>query len=94
MFLWLRTSSTQFFAVDVTTEPTFAVSAPELLFDGPNYNRTQDFGWVRNWDVHPDGTRFIMVSVGADGAGGSGDILREVYLVTNWFEELRARMGG
>ena len=83
-------SGPQFFAVAVTTEPAFTVSAPDLLFDEPRYGGTQSGGWVRNWDIHPDGSRFVMVS----GGGGSGASLSEVYLVTNWFEELRQRMGN
>ncbi|GIT52597.1 MAG: hypothetical protein Ct9H300mP15_28100 [Gemmatimonadota bacterium] len=75
----------------MTTEPAFTVSAPELLFDGPGYTRVQSQGWVRNWDLHPDGSRFIMVS--AQG-GGAGDVLPAVHLVVNWFEELKRRMGN
>ena len=86
-------SGSQFFAVDVTTDPAFAVSAPDLLFDEPSYTREQGGGWVRNWDIHPDGDRFIMVGlVGGEGAGVA--LLDEVYLVVNWFTELRQRMGN
>ena len=83
-------SGSQFLAVEVTTEPGFAVSAARLLFDEPRYMREQNVGWVRNWDVHPDGSRFIMVATQGGGGGG----LTEVYLVVNWFEELRERMGS
>ena len=38
--------------------------------------------------VCPDGDRFLVVRGG--GAGGFGD----VYIVVNWFEELRQRMGN
>ena len=38
-------------------------------------------------DLHPDGDRFIAVR----GSGGSG--FGDVYVVTDWFEELKARMG-
>ena len=59
--------------MEVTTEPSFDVlSAPYLLFDEPNYTRFQNPGLVRTWDIHPDGSRFIMVAteVGEAGAGG------------------------
>ena len=82
-------SGSQFMAVDVETEPTFRVlSAPDLLFDEPDYARYQNPGPERNWDIHPDGSRFIMLK--------SGEIASEsdVYIVTNWFEELRQRMGN
>jgi len=84
-------NGSEFMSVAVTTEPAFTVSAPELLFDGPGYTRVQSQGWVRNWDLHPDGSRFIMVS--AQG-GGAGDVLPAVHLVVNWFEELKRRMGN
>ena len=85
-------SGSQFLAVDVTTEPVFAVlSAPDVLFDEPNYSRIQNFGF-RTWDIHPDGSRFIMVASEGGEVGPGG--LTEVYLVVNWFEELRQRMGS
>jgi serine/threonine-protein kinase len=70
---------TQFMAVDVTTEPTISVSAPRLLFDRPGYGGT-------GWDIHPDGSRFIIVK-------GTPTAPPEIYLVTNWFTELCERMG-
>ena len=76
--------------VDVTTEPTFTVSAPTLLFDQIQYSRIQSRGWVRNWDLHPDGSNFIMVRA----EGGGGATLESVYLVVNWFEELKVRTGN
>ena len=46
---------------------------------------------VRTWVIHPDGSRvFVMVKSDEGGAAG----LTEVYLVKNWFEELRQRMGN
>jgi len=69
------------------------VPPPELLFDGPNYTQNVDF--VRNWDMHPDGSRFIMVAPegGEVGVAGVG-LFTEVCLVQNWFEELRQRLGN
>ena len=83
-------SGSQFLMVDVTTEPGFTVSAPTLLFDEVQYSRIQSQGWVRNWDLHPDGSHFIMVRA----EGGGGAMLESVYLVVNWFEELKRRMGN
>jgi Tol biopolymer transport system component len=85
-------SGSQFMAVDVETEPAFRVlSAPDLLFDEPDYTIYQNPGPERNWDIHPDGSHFIMLK-----SGGAGEIGVEspVYIVTNWFEELRGRMGN
>ena len=86
-------SGPEFMSVDVITEPTFTVSAPELLFEGPNYDRSAGAGWVRTWDVHPDGDRFVMVR-SEGGGGGGGATLNSVRLVVNWFEELKARTGN
>ena len=88
-------SGSQFLAVEVTTEPAFEVlSAPDLLFDEPNYSRYQNPGLVRTWDIHPDGLRFIMVASPGGDAGFGGGGLSDLYLVVNWFEELLERMGN
>ena len=69
--------------VDVVTEGTFSFGQPTILF-----TRSYDSGGPLNtgYDVHPDGDRFLFARRG--GTGGFGD----VYIVTNWFEELRERM--
>ena len=71
--------------VDVSTEGTFSHGQPTVLltwlYNGAGGN---DIGY----DIHPDGDRFLVVQ--GSGAGGFGN----VYLVTNWFEELRQRMGS
>jgi eukaryotic-like serine/threonine-protein kinase len=89
-------SGSKLMAVDVTTEPSFTAAAPELLFDVPqNLTRTLGAGRVRNWDVHPDGDRFIMMgSPEGEGGDGAAPRLANVYIVVNWFEELRQRMGN
>jgi serine/threonine-protein kinase len=77
-------------AVEVVTEPDFAVSsAPVELFDRPEYTIWQNPGPQRTWDIHPDGSRFIVVKSEATPGADSG-----TYIVTNWFEELRQRMGN
>ena len=77
-------SGSQYVAVDVTTEPTFRVSVPRLLFDRPGYGQ---------WDIHPDGSRFVVVAPGEDSQVVASDP-RRLVLITNWFEELRQRMGN
>jgi len=46
-------------------------------------------------DLHPDGDRFIATRLG-DASGEDEDAAEEVraFVVTNWFEEMRARLGG
>ena len=71
--------------VDVATEGTFSPGQPTVLFTwsynngGPNET---------GYDIHPDGDHFLV----AQGFGGGG--FGDVYIVTNWFEELRQRMGN
>ena len=82
--LYYYTFAGQYMAVDITTEPTFSLSSvPRLLFENRDY---------REWDIHPDGSRFVVVA-NQGGVGQDDDPERtNVYLVTNWFTELRQRM--
>jgi serine/threonine-protein kinase len=69
-------------AVGIETEGDFTVGSPEVLFDG----LAPPSCFVRNYDVSPDGQRFLVpqASVGA-GAVEAPDII----IVENWFEELK-----
>ena len=91
-------SGTGFYAVDVTTTPTFVARPPRLLFDNPRLATFYGPGYTRNWDVRPDGTGFVMVLDEAQKEAGGTTLLdrrlTDVVLVVNWFEELRARMGS
>ena len=80
--------------VDVTAESTFRVSAPRRLLDAPFFRATVGLGWHRNYDIHPDGDRFL-VTVSPDGSVPTApdQLLENVYIVVNWFEELKGRMG-
>ncbi|MDX2120921.1 MAG: protein kinase [Gemmatimonadota bacterium] len=63
-------------AVPVETRPTFTVGRADTLFTGmfvPNANHT-------NFDVHPDGQRFVMVGM------ATGE--RRALVVLNWVAEL------
>jgi hypothetical protein len=66
--------------VDITTTPTVSVGKPRLLFE-KRYNRSNSF-WP-NYDVTPDGQRFLMVS------DGSQEAPTRINIVLNWFEELK-----
>ena len=70
-------------AVSVETEPTFKLGTPQTLFTGP----------YTNWDISPDGERFLMLKrVGAEGDESQTENPRKIILVTNWFEELKERV--
>ena len=68
-------------AVPVTTQPTFRAGTPTLLFEGQYHN---DFNWSPpNYDVTPDGQRFLMIQPGEQEAA------TQINVVLNWFEELK-----
>ena len=72
-------------AVPVTTTPTFSAGTPQVLFEGPFRS---DGGYFRNYDVTPDGQRFVMVQeVERPPARVS-----QMVLVQNWAEELKQRV--
>ncbi len=71
--------------VDVSTEGTFSHRQPTVLFNWPYQGSGPS---EVAYDIHPDGDRFLVVR----GAGGSG--FGDTYNVTNWFTELRQRMGN
>ncbi len=63
--------------VGTKTEPTFTPGSPVLLFTG-RYASGQP---VVNYDISPDGQRFLMIKV-EEGQG-------QIHVVLNWFEELK-----
>jgi len=68
----------QMIAVPVTTTPALAVGAPRVLFE-QHFRKT---GWAeRDYDISPDGTRFLMISEDRPRA--------ELAIVLNWTEELK-----
>jgi serine/threonine-protein kinase len=71
-------------AVDVTTQPTFSVGKPKMLFEGPYVPTPRSFP---NYDVSPDGQRFLMLKA-ADQSQESA----QINVVLNWFEELKQKV--
>jgi Tol biopolymer transport system component len=68
--------------VAVETEPTFKCGTPEVLFRGTYVGfYPADFPW----DIHPDGTRFLMMKEAKEGT-------RKISIVVNWFDELKQRV--
>jgi hypothetical protein len=72
--------------VDVAgTQTAFIASKPRVLFDG-EYLPTP--ATTPNYDVSPDGQRFLMIK-----AGGAGEVApTQINVVYNWFEELKHRV--
>jgi serine/threonine protein kinase/WD40 repeat protein len=79
--------------VDVETEPTFRPGNPKSLFRGTYYSPSLAQVAIPQWDIHPDGKRFLMIkdlqTTDEDSAGG---IPHKFIVVTNWFEELKQRV--
>ncbi len=65
--------------VGITTEPTFTKSSPVVLFEG-RYATT-----FANYDISPDGQRFLMIKAADEEEGQAG----QINVVLNWFEELK-----
>ena len=68
-------------AVAIHTTQTVNAGTPRRLFEG-RYERS-DIG--RNYDLSPDGKRFVMIR--SDEPGGT----TQVNVVVNWLSELAAR---
>jgi Tol biopolymer transport system component len=85
-----NTSPKSLIATRIERGPPFVVTSRDTLFTGT----------YRNFDssLHPDGDRLVIpqdvLQPGAGGAAGDGSEPERFILVTNWFEELRQRMGN
>ena len=73
-------------SVEVRLEPELQVSSPRALFEVPTkVPRGGAGGSGRNWDVMPDGERFVFVV----NAEQDPDDRPAIQFVTNWIEELQ-----
>lgn len=87
LFYTVRTNGPglKMMAVSVVTQPAFAAGAPRLLFEG-------GFGAalpVRDYDISPDGRRFLMVRLDEQRPVAQST---DMVLVQNWAEELKNRV--
>ena len=78
-------SGDKMMAVDVATQPGFAAGKPRMLFEGP-YEPAQIP--VANYDVSPDGQRFLMLKPVEQAQAAP----TQINVVLNWFEELKRRV--
>ncbi|MEE9234231.1 MAG: protein kinase, partial [Candidatus Acidoferrales bacterium] len=86
--VWSRNGRELFFldsnkmmVVDINAETVFSASRPRLLFEG-------SFRGGKNYDVSPDGKRFLMLQE----TGQQGTSQTQMHVTLNWFEELRRRV--
>jgi serine/threonine-protein kinase len=81
--LFYRDESGALIAVPVDTSGVRFTSGPlRKLFDIEDASGTPD----RNYDVSPDGQRFLMIMDRADSTAGN------IAVVLDWFEELKAKV--
>ena len=74
----------QMIAAQVRSEAEFNIGARDVLFEGDYLAST----YRVQYDVHPDGQRFLMIRTGDMSVEGIGTI----NVILNWFEELKERV--
>jgi len=96
--VWSPDAGTLFFipgaqplvGISVTRQPTLAVGDPQV-WPGKLPNNTP-FGAPRNFDIFPDGKRFIAPRFQNLQASRTGSPAPQLEVVVNWLEEFRARL--
>jgi eukaryotic-like serine/threonine-protein kinase len=78
-------SGDKMMAVDIATQPSFSAGKPKVLFEGHYQPTPLTFP---NYDVSPDGQRFLMLKPVEAGEGAP----TQIDVVLNWFEELKRRV--
>jgi serine/threonine-protein kinase len=76
--------------IDIATKPAFTFGTPKP-WPGKLPNSTP-FGVPRNYDVLPDGRRFIFPTLQSDDRSTGAAAAPQIQVVVNWFEELKARV--
>ncbi len=74
------------FAVDYSAEPTFSAGKPKVLFEGPYVQTPRSFP---DYDVSPDGQRFLMLKAPEQGQAPS-----PINVVLNWNDELKQKVSS
>ena len=70
--------------VDVTMDPELSVSEPRVLFSG-NFGSLP--GFPTNYDITPDGERFLMVV-----EEELPETTPQIHIVLDWLDELERKM--
>jgi eukaryotic-like serine/threonine-protein kinase len=73
-------------AAEIATQPHFSAGKPKVLFAG-QFQASPSPVPNANYDVSPDGRRFLMVK-----PGGRDQAPTQINVVVNWFEELKRRV--
>jgi Tol biopolymer transport system component/predicted Ser/Thr protein kinase len=78
-------NSAKMMAVDIATQPSFAAGKPRMLFEGQHQPTP---GTAPNYDVSPDGQRFLMLKLNESAQAAP----TQINVVLNWFEELKRKV--
>ena len=78
-------SGDKMMAVDIATQPSFTFGKPRMLFEGQYQLSSVP---AVNYDVSPDGQRFLMIKASEQEQAGP----TQINVVLNWFEELKRRV--
>ncbi len=81
-------SGNKMMAVEITTQPSFSAGKPKVLFAG-QYQSSPSPVPNANYDVSPDGQRFLMLK-----PGGQDQTATQINVVLNWFEELKQKVSN
>jgi hypothetical protein len=73
-------------AAAIVTHPRFSAGKPKVLFAG-QFEPSPSPVPTANYDVSPDGQRFLMVK-----PGGRDQAPTQINIVPNWFEELKRKV--
>jgi hypothetical protein len=83
-------SGDKMMAVDITTQPSFSLGKPRMLFVGTYVSTLNLFpNSVPNYDISPDGQRFLMLKPSEQTSSSS---LTQIVVVENWLEELKQKV--
>jgi serine/threonine-protein kinase len=80
-------SGDKMMAVEITTQPSLSAGKPKVLFAGqyqPSLNPVPN----ANYDVSPDGQRFLMLKPSESAEAAP----TQINVVLNWFEELKQKV--
>jgi serine/threonine-protein kinase len=77
------------FAIAVSAQPTFTFGSPSLLVKDIPMGGSQ-----RQYDVVDDGKRFVGIAVAAGYTPSTAAAIRNIDVVLNWAEELKARVSA
>jgi Tol biopolymer transport system component len=78
-------SGNKMMAVEIATQPSFAAGKPRMLFEGLYEPPPVP---VANYDVSPDGQRFLMLKPSEQEQAAP----TQINVVLNWFEELKQKV--